>query len=273
MSYLCDGKSFTICTDFNMPNFNWSYNFDVNNLFSLDACLANFIVCNGAMQLISEPTRMSNTLDLLLVNDPMSTYDVTVAAPFSTSNHCMITWRTHFPTSYSSSSVPKHDYRCADYNGLSQYFANIDWLALYAQVPPSDVNSVWLIFRNVISQAVEMFVPIQGKRRSRKPFKYPLYVRRALKRKQALWRCRHQPGMLEQYKQQAARCRCLISRCHIRAEKRLIASGSVSAFYKHVNRKLDNCQRIPPIRAANGAVLTHDGRGLQQVLHFCVLVQ
>jgi hypothetical protein len=33
----------------------------------------------------------------------------------------------------------------------------------------------------------------------------------------------------------------------------------VSAFYKHVNRKLDNCLRILPIRAANGAVLMHDG--------------
>jgi hypothetical protein len=51
----------------------------------------------------------------------------------------------------------------------------------------------------------------------------------------------------------------LYARCHVRAEKRLINSESVSAFYRHVNRKLDNCQRIPPIRAANGAVLTHDG--------------
>lgn len=259
MSHLCDGKSFTICTDFNLPNFNWNCNFDVNNLCSLDACLADFIVCNGAMQLISEPTRKSNTLDLLLVNDSMSTYDVTVAAPFSTSDHCMLTWRAHCPVSKASPSMPKHDYRRADYNGLSLYFSNVDWLAIFAQVPPSDVNGVWLVFKNVLSQAVDVFVPLVGVKRRRKLFKYPLFVRRALKRKQALWRCRHQPGMLEQYKQQAARCKRLICKCHVRAEKRLIKSESVSAFYRHVNRKLDNCQRIPPIRAANGAMITHDG--------------
>jgi hypothetical protein len=130
------------------------------------------------MQLISEPTRKSNTLDLLLVNDSMSTYDVTVAAPFSTSDHCMLTWRAHCPISKASPSMPKHDYRRADYNGLSLYFSNVNWLAIFAQVPPSDVNGVWLLFKNVISQAVDIFVPLVGVKRRRKLFKYPVFVRR-----------------------------------------------------------------------------------------------
>jgi YHS domain-containing protein len=161
-------------------------------LCSLDACLADVIVCNGAMQLISKPTRKSNTLDLLLVNDSMSTYDVTVPAPFNTSDHCMLTWRAYCPISKASPIMPKHDYRRADYNGLSLYFSNVNWLAIFAQVPPSYVNGVWLLFKNVISQAVDIFVPLVGVKRRRKLFKYLLFVRQALKHKQAVWRYRHQ---------------------------------------------------------------------------------
>ena len=91
LDYLCNiAHAYTICTDFNMPNFNWNNNFDINAMCSLDACFANFIVSNGILQLITEPTRSFNTLDLLLVNDPLTTYDVTVEPPFSTSDHCMI---------------------------------------------------------------------------------------------------------------------------------------------------------------------------------------
>ena len=36
---------------------------------------------------------------------------------------------------------------------------------------------------------------------------------------------------------------------------RLLKSSSLSAFYRYVNRKLDNSQHIPPIQSANGVVL------------------
>ena len=91
----------------------------------------------------------------------------------------MLTWRAQCPINKASPSMPKHDYRRADYNGLSLYFSNVDWLAIFAQVPPSDVNGVWLVFKNVLSQAVDVFVPLVGVKRRCKLFKYPLFVRRA----------------------------------------------------------------------------------------------
>ena len=52
---LCDiDYVFTICTDFNLPNFNWNNMFDVSSLCPLNASLAKFIVDNGVTQLISE---------------------------------------------------------------------------------------------------------------------------------------------------------------------------------------------------------------------------
>ena len=74
--------------------------------------------------------------------------------------------------------------------------------------------------------------------------------------------------MLEQYKSQASRCRRLIKNYHVRAEKRIINNKSTSAFYRHVNRKLDHCQRIPPIKAANGNILIKDRDKVEEFNEF-----
>ena len=129
-----------------MPNFNSNGDFDANAMCSLNACLAKFIVNNGALQLITEPTRLSNTLDLLIVNDPLTTYDVTVSHPFSTSDHSMVTWRTHTSMSKFVTKASKRNFKRADYNALSQYLSDINWVALFAQVAPSDINAVWSVF-------------------------------------------------------------------------------------------------------------------------------
>ena len=156
------------------------------------------------------------------------------------------------------SKASKRIFKRADYNALSQYLSDINWVALFAQVAPSDVNAVWSVFLNVILHAINLFVPMQSIKHCRVQLKYPLYVRQALRHKQALWRVRHQPDKLMQYKAQAARCKRLIKSYPVRAERRLVNSKSTSAFYRHLSRKLDNSQRILPIKAANGAILVKD---------------
>ena len=60
----------------------------------------------------------------------------------------------------------------------------------------------------------------------------------------------------------------LIKNYHVRAEKRIINNKSTSAFYRHVNRKLDHCQRIPPIKAANGYILIKDRDKVEEFNEF-----
>jgi hypothetical protein len=146
----------------------------------------------------------------------------------------------------------------ADYDGLSMYLSAINWYNMYARVHPSDVNGVWLLFKSVLTDAIKLFVPLVQCRVRRRP-KYHMFIRRALRRTQVLWSSRHQPGVLALYKQQAARCKRLITKYNARAERRLINSKSVNAFYRHINRKLDKCQRIPPLKGAKGVMLIKDG--------------
>ena len=51
-----------------------------------------FVMNNGLHQMVRNPTRDENILDILLTNENLAVINVTVLAPFSTSNHSSFSW-------------------------------------------------------------------------------------------------------------------------------------------------------------------------------------
>ena len=97
LNFLCDIEFVsTICTDFNVLNFDWNADFVLSVLPNSEACFAKFIINNSITHLVSKPTCINNLVDLLLVNDPLAVFNVQVLQPFSTSNHSSDTWQTWF---------------------------------------------------------------------------------------------------------------------------------------------------------------------------------
>ena len=86
-----------VCNDFNFPNTDWTSDNDVSTISLHAVDFAYFVVHNGLSQLVEEPTRASDVLDLLLASDLLAIYNVSVGSPFSTSDHSIITWNTCFP--------------------------------------------------------------------------------------------------------------------------------------------------------------------------------
>ena len=93
---LCDiDYVLTICTDFNLPNFSTTFDYDLSVLPSIiESYFAKFLVDNGAHQLLTVPTRLNNLLDFLIVNDRLAIFNVNVTSPFSISDHNSIIWQT-----------------------------------------------------------------------------------------------------------------------------------------------------------------------------------
>ena len=54
---------FMICGDCNFPRTNWSVTFDPQSLPVQEVMFASFVVDNGLLQLVKEPTRASNALE------------------------------------------------------------------------------------------------------------------------------------------------------------------------------------------------------------------
>ena len=77
-----------------------------------------------------------------MVNDAVAIYDVTVQQPFSTSNHCALSWRTWFSQVARVVGDPGYDFKRANHAMLSNFFLNIDWLQLFTRVPPNDVEGI-----------------------------------------------------------------------------------------------------------------------------------
>ena len=90
-----------------------------------------------------EPILALNFLDLQLVSDPLAVYNVSVGSPFSTSDHCVITWNTTwFPLMQSNLSFMSHDFKRADFKiMILQFLGSIDWVNLFISVPPNDALS------------------------------------------------------------------------------------------------------------------------------------
>ena len=264
----------TICGDFNLPNINWVNGFDLSCLHPLEARLASFVVDNGMSQLVHEPTRLTHILDLLLVNDPLSVCDVNLSSPFSTSDHNSITWLMWHPIAVSKRPAVTHfNFHRCNYGAMNTYLSQINWIQLFSVIASNDINGLWFHFKRVIFAAIELFTPLCVTRR-RQVFSYPPYVKRALKRKLILWRKRHTSvDGLDLYKKQAIVCQNLIKRFHKSREQRLLSSNSLSAFYRHVNKRLGSSHRIAPLKSASkGTIITDDAGRAQELNNYLLSV-
>jgi hypothetical protein len=129
--------SLIVCGDFNLPNIDWSQAINPQLLPILDSIFASFVIDNGLLQLIDTPTRANNVLDLLLVNDQLAVFDVSVLPPFSTSDHNSVTWHSWFPSSVTESSAQvQYNFRRANFDALTVFFQSINWLQLFTCLPP-----------------------------------------------------------------------------------------------------------------------------------------
>jgi hypothetical protein len=97
--------------DFNQPKIDWITLTSVGDpkcVTLLDLCQSN-----GLSQLVTEPTRERNILDLIFTNDPQIISTLQVNEPFSTSDHNLISFDICCCTSISTLT--------ADDNNLSEY--------------------------------------------------------------------------------------------------------------------------------------------------------
>ena len=212
LNVLCDiDHVVTICGDFNFREIDWAQIINISTLPLCASEFASFVANNGFTQLIKQPTRKNEILDLLTVNESVAIYDVTVLQPFSSSDYCALAWRTWFPQVTQVVGDPGYDFKRANYAMLSNYFLNVDWLLLFTQVPLNDVEVIWQILKSIVTLAVVLHVPrrvIHAKVANR----YPPYIQHAIRLKRTLWRNRHYAGGQVRYTIQTRKCKRLIKR-------------------------------------------------------------
>ena len=109
---------------------NYSSNYE---LFS-DVLSDNFL-----NQMVLQPTRGDNILDLILTNHSDMVSDVEVGE--SISDHNIVTFKTNVnPYQRKSSKREFHNFEKADWSGLNELFRHVPWECVFVS---NDINEVW----------------------------------------------------------------------------------------------------------------------------------
>ena len=268
LRHICEASTICPCIiigDFNLPNLDWSRTnsdsaYDFKSLEFLD-----FINDYGFAQLITEPTRLSNTLDLLLVNDPLIISDFTLDASFCTSDHDSIIFNILLDTataltahSEAMNRDTRPDWDSADWRSFEQFCRDYDWPLAFTTC--CDANSCWDVFYNLLSEGINLFVPLKTAF-SKGPPKHSKAVRKLTARRKLLWRkAKAFPSQKAQndYRNASAQLKIITKHECAEKEKHIINSGNTARFYRHINSRMNHRSGIAPLRNKAGELVTDD---------------
>ena len=200
-----------IVGDLNCLGIDWQ-----SNSAPLDGVQDKLLECVeefGFVQCVSSPTRWSNILDLVLVNEPLLLSPLSVIDPVGNSDHdsvrfCLVAEsKSRVPVlpAQSGHGTDKpalslhYSWDRADYAGFSQYLSQIDWQALISYNLTAD--TLWASFCNVLQAGIDMYVPtrhvdprLSSEVKAQNYKKYPKHIRQAMSRKRCLWRVHNFTG-------------------------------------------------------------------------------
>ena len=238
-----------IVGDFNLPNINWYVPMSLGSL-SHDLFL-NCMMRNGFTQMVSHPTLGSNCIDLVLVSSLDLIWDISVVEPFSSScDHSAINFSVSYPIGHSDRR--NHcflDFFNADYCSMISIIKDIDWSFLCQN--SLSVEEFWSSITNVLHSCISEFVP--RRKQSRKPFSYPMHIRRLLVLKK-LWFSKDRVC----YKHFARKYDMAVKDFILSQELKVLKKNSLSSFYSYVNSKLTTTQFIPPLVDSNNNLAVSD---------------
>ena len=63
---------------------------------------------------------------------------------------------------------------------------------------------------------------------------------------------------MARYITQARKCKKFIKKFHVKSEKLFLSRNNITAFYRHVNKRLNSAHRVAPIRNVNNSIITDD---------------
>ncbi len=225
---------------------------DWNHFYAPGGAAADFVAKVADLslsQLVSSPTRGFNILDLVLTNDPFPILDCSTAAPFSSSDHDSLFLRLAFRQEH----VPVakcYNFAKANYPAMNIFLANLDWPVLLNTC--SDVNATCQTITEILSMAIELFVPVHKGPR----FNVPLHIRQLHNKRARL----HQElrngnvGVQREFGVIRNRYKSAVRDWQCFRERRILTSGNPNALYKYAKSRKNYCEAVAPLRDGNGVV-------------------
>ena len=147
-------RRFTLVGDLNYPDIDWS---DYHTRHNYAQVFLDFVNENHLIQWVDKPTRESNILDICLSSDPRGIKNLVVHPTFSTSDHSYITCEID-SVNYKSEPNSFYDFRSANWDGIHNHLAAVDWTTLFYDC---DASRMWSRFKTLVRSITEDYVPVK----------------------------------------------------------------------------------------------------------------
>ena len=110
-----------------------------------------------------------NILDLLITSERQTVEGLIIGEQIGTSDHNSVIWDLVCSIRISGNKPDRNNmkmYHRGDYDAMRKWFGNIDW---EKDMNNKDIDGMWDYFCAKISNAVELFVPTNSKKRAKLP--------------------------------------------------------------------------------------------------------
>ena len=258
---MCKYDKFLITGDFNYPNIDWAEKVNINNI---DKDLINCIDDLFLQQMVTKPTRncfgqKCNILDLIFTNDELFINNIVHMAPLGSSDHDILLISINTPKVHVAPPEPKFNFSKADFNGIKEYLADVEWTKL----DTLDVNESWSFFTDILYKCFNLFVPKVKIKSKTKPFWLDKKCMKQIRKKYKFFK-RFKESKLSydynKYIEQRNRVKRDIRDAVKNHEKKIAKESKTNpkSFWKYVNTKLSRSTGVPNLLKPDGNLTTSD---------------
>lgn len=255
-SVLTNYKYVTICGDFNMKDIDWQ-SVNKQSLCPIERNFQQFCESWDLVQLVNEPTRGDNVLDLVLTTSPewfQIPLGVGVQPPLVNSDHntVVIHMQDHLKVPMSSSKSVRCFYK-ADYQSMASYLSKCNWSFVFGSC--SSVNDYWCALYALLCGLINEFVPIvPRKNRQECRHNLPRALRQLIHRKRKAWKnWKAYPSSASKltFNQASRRCKLAI-RTYLTGQENDLLTAGPRKFYSYVSSQLRSTNSDCHLITANG---------------------
>lgn len=245
-----------IMGDFNYPNINWdNMESDVAGEKFFDLTQDLFLT-----QHVFSPTRGNNILDFVFSSEEGMVENLVVREHFSNSDHNVITFELIQMTADLIEKKSYLNFNKGDYVGMNSDLSKVVWESELCNL---DTNCMWNKFQNILSTAIDKYVPVSKPGSRKRPPWMSNKIRKARNRKAKMW-CKYKNSNSYndrvEYKRVLNNTTSLYKKAKKDYEVKLAEDIKINpkSFYAYVKSKSKTKDRVGPIKDQSGHLITNN---------------
>ena len=156
LALIPDAQNIILCGDFNLPNINWEVN-SPTSPSPLASLLCDISSNSSLQQLVVDPTRGNNTLDLVFTNTQNRINNVQVIDGIAGSDHDGVSFDVSLKLQ-SAAVLSRYlfNFKRADFNQFRETLSTVPWDCCFLEC---SIERAWTNFKDLLFAAADQCIP------------------------------------------------------------------------------------------------------------------